>query len=121
MKNLCSIKFWLVIILLISITNACTTPTLPEIQEPVTTNCIDTNCEDYRSQQEAQRAFEADPECRNDLDHDSDGIACEHLSNENTTNNCPTTANCGCSGKRKAQCQQDPCCKWIVGEGCKCN
>ncbi|MEW7279042.1 hypothetical protein ABW636_10650 [Aquimarina sp. 2201CG1-2-11] len=87
---------------------------------PESTNCMDTNCEDYKFQQEAQRAFDADPECRNDLDHDSDGIACEHLRNE-VTNNCPTTANCGCSGKNKAQCLKDSCCRWIVGKGCNCN
>ncbi|WP_103865718.1 excalibur calcium-binding domain-containing protein [Aquimarina sp. I32.4] len=113
MKNPCSIKPWLVIILVLLINNACSTP------ESVVIHCIDTNCEDYRSQQEAQAAFDADPECRNDLDHDSDGIACEHLTDR--VSNCPTTANCGCSGKNKNQCKQDSCCQWIVGKGCNCN
>ncbi len=117
MKNSYSLKPIFILLALLFIDSSCSAPDLGITPK----TCVDTNCEDYRTQQEAQRAFEADPECRNDLDHDSDGIACEHLSNENTTNNCPTTANCGCSGKRKAQCQQDPCCKWIVGEGCKCN
>lgn len=33
---------------------------------------------------------------------------------------CPTTSNCGCSNKKKSVCETDPCCKWIVGTGCKC-
>ncbi|HHG86336.1 MAG TPA: hypothetical protein ENJ82_16415 [Bacteroidetes bacterium] len=92
------------------------------------TVCRDTNCEDYHSQIEAQAAFDADPECRADLDHDKDGKACEQFSNYyNNYNNgggggsgCPTTANCGCSGHNKSQCQADPCCRWVVGSGCKC-
>jgi hypothetical protein len=36
-------------------------------------------CEDYASQDEAQRAFDRDPERFRDLDNDGDGIACEHL------------------------------------------
>lgn len=34
-------------------------------------------------------------------------------------NGCPTTANCGCSNIKKADCPSS-CCKWIVGTGCKC-
>jgi len=82
------------------------------------TPCIDTNCADYTSRAAAQAAFDADPECRGDLDRDNDGIACEESGNSVTI--CPTTANCGCSGLNKAPCQNSICCKWIVGEGCKC-
>jgi hypothetical protein len=32
---------------------------------------------------------------------------------------CPTTANCGCSNKAKAVCDSS-CCKWVVGDGCRC-
>lgn len=32
---------------------------------------------------------------------------------------CPTTKACGCSNKRKAQCNT-VCCKWTVGKGCGC-
>lgn len=81
--------------------------------------CVDTNCSDYSSQEEAQRAFEADPECRDDLDHDNDYKACEQFDYQETTN-CPTTVNCGCSGKTKAVCKKDPCCRWEKGQGCKC-
>lgn len=41
--------------------------------------CVDTNCSDYPSQEAAQRDFNANPECRGDLDADNDGIACENL------------------------------------------
>ena len=82
------------------------------------TGCVDTNCADYISQSAAQAAFNADPECRDDLDADNDGIACEESGNSVTT--CPTTSNCGCSNKPKSQCENDPCCRWIVGEGCRC-
>ncbi len=81
--------------------------------------CRDTNCANYTSQAAAQAAYDADPECRNDLDRDNDGIACEEPGN--SVKNCATTSNCGCSGKNKAACEADPCCKWIVGTGCKCN
>ncbi|WP_142783811.1 DUF4236 domain-containing protein [Changchengzhania lutea] len=80
--------------------------------------CRDTNCANYTSQASAQAADEADPECRNDLDKDNDGIACEEPGN--SVKNCATTSNCGCSGKNKSPCEADPCCKWIVGTGCKC-
>lgn len=81
-------------------------------------DCKDTNCANYTSQSAAQAAFNADPECRNDLDRDKDGIACEEPGN--SVKNCNTTSNCGCSGKNKAPCQDDSCCQWIVGTGCKC-
>ena len=84
----------------------------------ISTECVDTNCSDYTSQSDAQAAFNRDPECRNDLDADNDGIACEEPGNSVTS--CPGTANCGCSNKTKAECENDPCCRWIVGEGCNC-
>ncbi len=86
-------------------------------------NCIDTNCSDYSSQAAAQLDFESDPECRNDLDADHDGIACESFFNNQDPNNsggdCPATSNCGCSNKKKSECASK-CCQWIVGDGCKC-
>lgn len=88
-----------------------------------TSNCEKTNCANYNSQREAQAAFNLDPECRKNLDHDNDGFACEEPGNDVTpkpTTSCATTANCGCSGKNKSPCQNDPCCKWIVGDGCQC-
>ena len=81
-------------------------------------NCLDKNCANYTSQTAAQAAFDADPECRNDLDQDKDGIACEEPGNSVKT--CATTSNCGCSNKSKSECDLDPCCKWVVGDGCKC-
>lgn len=81
-------------------------------------SCLDTNCANYTSQSDAQAAFDADPECRNDLDQDKDGIACEEPGN--SVKNCQSTSNCGCSNKTKSECGDDPCCKWVVGEGCKC-
>lgn len=41
--------------------------------------CPDSKCSDYRTQQEAQAAFDADPDCYRNLDADHDGMACEHL------------------------------------------
>lgn len=81
--------------------------------------CRDTNCANYTSQSAAQAAFDTDPECRNDLDADNDGIACEEPGN--SVKNCASTSNCGCSNKNKSPCQADPCCRWVVGEGCKCS
>ncbi|MBM1105042.1 DUF4236 domain-containing protein [Aurantibacter crassamenti] len=81
-------------------------------------NCRDTNCANYTSQSAAQAAYDADPECRNDLDADNDGLACEEPGN--SVKNCASTSNCGCSNKNKSPCQADPCCRWVVGEGCKC-
>ncbi len=94
-------------------------------------DCIDTNCADYRSREEAQKDFNWNRECRADLDADKDGLACEEnnwVDYYNALNSggssggtgCPTTSNCGCSGKNKSPCQSDPCCRWIVGTGCKC-
>lgn len=107
------------LIVYISIQIGCTPS---DINTPIDNNtsvgCEDTNCSDYSSQQAAQAAYDADPECRNDLDHDNDGIACEHL--DTTTTNCPTTGNCGCSGKNKDTCERDPCCQWKTNKGCKC-
>ncbi len=82
-------------------------------------DCRDTNCANYTSMAAAQTAFDADPECRNDLDRDNDGIACEEQGNRIRT--CASTSNCGCSGKPKATCESDACCQWIVGTGCKCS
>jgi hypothetical protein len=80
--------------------------------------CIDINCANYTSQSAAQAAYEFDPECRNDLDADKDGVACEEPGNSVKT--CSSTSNCGCSNKTKSECGVDPCCQWIVGTGCKC-
>lgn len=95
------------------------------------TPCKDTDCRDYFSQASAQAAFNADPTCRNDLDQDKDGVACEEPGNEVSKpsgsgsgstggGGCPTTNACGCSGKNKTPCQNDPCCKWTTGKGCGC-
>lgn len=84
-------------------------------------DCPAKNCADYAKVEDAQRDFETNPECRSDLDHDKDGIACEDYNYGNTTTNgCPNTSNCGCSNKTKANCESSACCKWIVGSGCKC-
>lgn len=91
------------------------------------TTCPDKTCSDFATQQAAQAAYDDDKECLGELDHDSDGVACEHLTSGGGSGSgsgggtgCPTTANCGCSNKTKAQCS-GPCCKWIVGTGCRCN
>jgi hypothetical protein len=81
-------------------------------------SCSDTNCADYTSEAAAQAAFDADPVCRDDLDADDDGIACEE--NGNSVRWCPDTSACGCSNKNKNACGSDPCCRWTVGEGCGC-
>lgn len=83
-----------------------------------TTPCPVVSCADYATQQAAQAAYDADPRCLDGLDNDNDGIACEHLPSSGSSN-CPTTANCGCSGKNKANCAS-ACCKWVTGQGCKC-
>ncbi|MBZ4418884.1 hypothetical protein [Myxococcus sp. RHSTA-1-4] len=80
--------------------------------------CSDTNCANYTSQTAAQAAFDADPECRDDLDADDDGIACEEPGNSVRT--CSSTSACGCSNKNKDVCGGDPCCRWVVGSGCGC-
>ncbi|MGB5929395.1 MAG: hypothetical protein WBH03_14535 [Cyclobacteriaceae bacterium] len=99
-----------------STTDSDVSPSSPPPLPP--SSCVDTNCSDYYSQSAAQAAYDADPECRGDLDADNDGIACEEPGNSVTI--CPTTSNCGCSNKNKSPCQADPCCRWIVGTGCKC-
>ncbi|GAA5037826.1 hypothetical protein GCM10011506_35970 [Marivirga lumbricoides] len=81
--------------------------------------CPTSKCSDYTTQQDAQAAFNANRLCYSDLDSDNDGTACEHLPSRDNNNGCPTTANCGCSGKNKNECG-GPCCQWIVGTGCKC-
>ncbi len=88
------------------------------IEEIDSIDCRDTNCANYTSQSAAQADFDANPECRNDLDADNDGIACEEPGN--SVKNCASTSNCGCSNKNMSPCQADPCCRWVVGEGCKC-
>lgn len=81
-----------------------------------------TNCANYPSQNEAQAAFDSDPIFFTKLDFDNDGIACEEPGNNVKPKPiCATTANCGCSGKRKSACENDLCCKWRIGDGCKCN
>ncbi|WP_298539494.1 excalibur calcium-binding domain-containing protein [uncultured Aquimarina sp.] len=90
-----------------------------ETELDTSSGCRDTNCANYTSMASAQTAFDADPECRNDLDRDNDGIACEEPGNSVRT--CASTSNCGCSNKPKSQCESDPCCKWVVGTGCKCS
>jgi len=87
--------------------------------DAVEADCKDTNCADYTSEAAAQAAFDADPECRGDLDADDDGDACEELGNSVTT--CETTSACGCSGHNKDPCKADPCCSWTVGSGCGCS
>ena len=82
--------------------------------------CIDTNCADYSTQAEAQADLELNPECRGDLDADNDGLACENFfNNDNAAEDCPSTSNCGCSSKNKAECNTR-CCAWVVGQGCNC-
>ena len=83
--------------------------------------CPSATCADYQTQGAAQAAFDGDPECNDGLDDDHDGIACEHLpaSSGGGGTGCPTTANCGCSGKTKSQCAST-CCAWVIGQGCKC-
>ncbi|WP_185114002.1 hypothetical protein [Fulvivirga imtechensis] len=84
------------------------------------TPCPDSNCADYATQQEAQAAYDADPKCRGDLDSDNDGKACEHLPSGSGNIGCPSTSNCGCSGKNKNECGGH-CCQWVVGSGCRCS
>ncbi len=114
----CAIVLFLICILSVTIYSCSSAETVNE-EQIVSSPCVDTNCADYTSQSAAQSAFNADPDCRGDLDADNDGIACEEPGNSVTV--CPTTANCGCSNKTKAECEASPCCKWVTGEGCKCN
>jgi len=103
------LKFTLFFSVFISIFLSCGGGDLP---------CIDTNCSDYTSQSSAQSAFNADPECRGDLDRDNDGVACEEAGNSVTI--CPPTSNCGCSGLNMSPCEASVCCRWVVGDGCNC-
>lgn len=93
----------------------CETSSMDELNNA---DCRDTNCANYTSQAAAQADYDRNPECRADLDRDKDGIACEEPGN--TVKTCASTSQCGCSGKNKAPCESDPCCRWVVGEGCKC-
>lgn len=43
--------------------------------------CKEMNCKDFRTQAEAQQAFNSNPNCYKNLDADNDNIACENLSN----------------------------------------
>jgi len=119
----------LLILLLAAVLSTCGDSTNNDIDIP----CKDTDCKDYFSQSSAQAAFNADRNCRNDLDQDKDGTACEEPGNEvsssgsgsgssgsGSSGGCPTTSACGCSGKNKTPCQNDPCCKWTTGKGCGC-
>jgi Excalibur calcium-binding domain len=81
--------------------------------------CPKADCANYKTQQQAQTAFDADPKCKSELDSDKDGIACEHLPSSGGGLGCPTTGNCGCSNKTQNQCAS-ACCKWVVGTGCRC-
>jgi len=121
-KNSGCLLFFAIPILAFSLAYSCSSfendDSVKEAETP-SIGCKDTNCANYSSQVAAQADFNADPECRNDLDRDNDGIACEESGNSVKT--CASTSNCGCSGKNKAPCQSNPCCRWIVGEGCKCN
>jgi hypothetical protein len=80
--------------------------------------CPEANCSHYSTQQEAQADYDSDPACREALDTDHDHVACEDLPSD-VSGGCPTTSNCGCSGKNKDECG-GACCKWVVGSGCKC-
>lgn len=42
--------------------------------------CEKKTCKDFKTQQEAQTAYESDKKCYNNLDRDNDGTACEELS-----------------------------------------
>ena len=41
--------------------------------------CESKTCSDFQTQSEAQSAFDADPDCYDDLDTDNDNIPCENL------------------------------------------
>jgi hypothetical protein len=68
----------LLILLLAAVLSTCGDSTNNDIDIP----CKDTDCRDYFSQASAQAAFNADRNCRNDLDQDKDGTACEEPGNE---------------------------------------
>jgi hypothetical protein len=41
--------------------------------------CEKKDCNDFKTQEEAQAAFDSDPKCYKNLDRDGDGVACESL------------------------------------------
>lgn len=70
-----------------------------------TTSCPAKTCSDYKTQVEAQAAYDASKTCLKKLDDDSAGVACEMLATPGTggSTGSPTTAACGCSNKTKDQ------------------
>lgn len=86
-----------------------------------TTSCGDVcpkeSCSEYTSEEAAQHDLDAFPEACADLDQNGDKVACNEPGNGITV--CPSTAACGCSNLRKAECNT-LCCAWTVGEGCDC-
>ncbi len=43
------------------------------------TPCESKKCKDFKTQNEAQEAYDSDPDCYQNLDRDNDGVACESL------------------------------------------
>ncbi len=43
------------------------------------TPCESKKCKDFKTQKAAQKAYDSDPDCYQNLDRDDDGIACESL------------------------------------------
>jgi hypothetical protein len=41
--------------------------------------CEKKNCDDFKTQKEAQKAYDSDKDCYKNLDKDNDGVACESL------------------------------------------
>ena len=41
--------------------------------------CEKKTCKDFKTQKEAQEAYDSDPDCYKNLDKDNDGVACESL------------------------------------------
>jgi len=41
--------------------------------------CKEKKCKDFKTQKAAQKAYDSDPDCYENLDRDGDGIACESL------------------------------------------
>ncbi|MFN8256942.1 MAG: excalibur calcium-binding domain-containing protein [Bacteroidales bacterium] len=44
--------------------------------------CKSKKCKDFKTQQEAQKAYDSDKDCYKNLDKDNDGVACEDLPKE---------------------------------------
>lgn len=44
--------------------------------------CEKKNCNDFKTQEEAQDVYESDKDCYKNLDKDNDGVACESLPKE---------------------------------------